>query len=53
MLQAKITRAYTIEFEDVAIPKINDDQVLIKIKCFGVCGRYANYHGKHKYMTFQ
>jgi len=53
MLQAKITRAYTIEFEDVAIPKINDDQVLIKIKCFGVCGSDMQiYHGKHKYMTF-
>lgn len=53
MLQAKITKAYTIEFEDVSIPKINDEQVLIKIRCFGVCGSDMQiYHGKHKYMTF-
>jgi L-iditol 2-dehydrogenase len=53
MLQAKMTEAYIIKYEDVPVPKINDEQVLIKIKSFGVCGSDIQiYHGRHKYMTF-
>lgn len=53
MLQAKMTEAYTIKLEDVPVPKINDEQVLMKIKSFGVCGSDIQiYHGRHKYMTF-
>lgn len=53
MLQARLTGAYTMIFEDVPVPEINEEQALIKIKSFGVCGSDIQiYHGKHKYMTF-
>lgn len=53
MLQVKMPEAYKMEFQDVEVPEINDGQVLLKIKCFGVCGSDIQiYHGKHKYMSF-
>lgn len=53
MLQAKMPEAYKIVLEEVPVPEIKDEQVLIKIKCFGICGSDIQiYHGKHKYMTF-
>lgn len=53
MLQAKMTEAFTIRHEDVPVPKINDEQILLKIKSFGMCGTDIQiYHGRHKYMTF-
>lgn len=53
MLQVKMPKAYKIEFLDVPIPEVGDDQVLIKMKRIGICGSDIQiYHGKHKYMSF-
>jgi len=53
MKVARLTAPFTVEFSQEPKPVINDDQVLLKIKCFGVCGSDMQmYHGKHKYMTF-
>ncbi|MDK2799160.1 MAG: L-iditol 2-dehydrogenase [Clostridiales bacterium] len=53
MLQTIVPEAYKIDFLDVPVPKVGNDQVLIKIKRVGICGSDIQvYHGKHKYMTF-
>ncbi|MGI6031791.1 MAG: zinc-dependent alcohol dehydrogenase [Eubacteriales bacterium] len=50
MKVARLTAPFKIEFEDAPIPEINDNQVLLKILCFGVCASDQQiYHGKHKY----
>lgn len=38
MIQQVMTSPGTIEFRDVPIPSITDDEVLIKIKRIGICG---------------
>jgi len=51
--EAKMTRAEVIEFTEVPVPEVADNQVLIKVRRIGVCGSDIHvYHGKHKYMTF-
>jgi len=53
MKKAIFTAPFTIEFQDVEIPPISDDEVLLKIISIGVCGSDIQmYHGKHKYMTY-
>ncbi len=53
MLQTVLPEAYTIEYRDVPVPEVGPDEVLIKIKRFGICGSDIQiYHGLHKYMTF-
>jgi L-iditol 2-dehydrogenase len=53
MLETIITAPYTIECHETAIPEITDDEVLIKIKCAGICASDVQvYHGLHKYMTY-
>ncbi len=53
MLRANLTAPYTINLEEVEVPKIADDEVLLKIHAFGICGSDIQmYHGLHKYMTF-
>lgn len=38
-MKAQVVKApYQMEYVDVAIPEINDDEVLIKIKVCGICG---------------
>lgn len=44
---------FKIVLEDVPIPEVGDDQVLIEMKRVGICGSDIQvYHGRHKYMKF-
>ena len=48
-----LTAPYTFELKEVPIPEITDDQVLLRINYFGICGSDIQmYHGLHKYMTY-
>ena len=50
MKQAIMTAPKVIEFNDVPVPAIKPDEVLIKIKRIGVCGSDIHvYHGIHPY----
>ena len=50
MLQEVMTAPGVIEFQDVAIPEIKEDQVLVKMMRLGICGSDIHvYHGKHPY----
>jgi L-iditol 2-dehydrogenase len=53
MLQAVMTRPGTIEFRDIEIPEIQDDEVLMRTKRIGVCGSDIHvYHGLHPYTSY-
>lgn len=53
MLQQVMTRPGEIEFQEVPIPEITDDQVLIKIMRIGVCGSDIHvYHGEHPFTRY-
>jgi len=53
MKRANLVEAYKINLEEVEIPSISADQVLLKIHAIGICGSDIQmYHGLHKYMTF-
>lgn len=47
---AKLMKPGDIQILEVPLPQITEDQVLLKIKCFGICGSDIQiYHGKHKH----
>jgi L-iditol 2-dehydrogenase len=53
MKQATMAAPYKIVYSDVPVPKISDDQILVKIKRIGICGSDIHvYHGKHPYTTY-
>jgi L-iditol 2-dehydrogenase len=53
MIQYRITAPYIFAREEVPVPEIAGDEVLLKIDAIGVCGSDMQiYHGKHKFMTF-
>lgn len=53
MLQQVMTAPGEIEFREVTIPEINDDQVKIKIRKIGICGSDIHvYHGKHPFTSY-
>ena len=53
MLQQVMTAPGVIEFREVEIPEITDDQVLIKIMKIGICGSDIHvYHGKHPFTSY-
>jgi L-iditol 2-dehydrogenase len=53
MKQAVMTKPGKIEINEVPIPKIGADQVLIKIKRIGVCGSDIHvYYGLHPYTSY-
>ena len=53
MQEALTTNPKTIEFREVPAPKVGDNEVLLQVKRFGICGSDIHiFHGKHKYMTF-
>lgn len=53
MLQAVMTSPGQIEFNEVAVPAIGANQVLIQIMRIGVCGSDIHvYHGKHPYTSY-
>lgn len=53
MIQAVMTKPGIIEFNDVPIPDIKTDEVLVKIMKIGVCGSDIHvFHGKHPYTSY-
>lgn len=53
MLQQVMTRPGEIEFQEVPIPEIGEDQVLIKIMRIGICGSDMHvYHGEHPFTRY-
>ena len=53
MKQAIMTEPGKIEFNETAIPEINNNEVLLKIKRIGVCGSDIHvYHGKHPFTSY-
>jgi L-iditol 2-dehydrogenase len=53
MLQAIMTGPGKIEIQEVTIPKLNADDVLIQVKRIGVCGSDIHvYHGMHPYTGY-
>jgi L-iditol 2-dehydrogenase len=53
MRQVKMTEAFRMNFLEVPVPEIGEDEVLIRMRRVGVCGSDIQvYHGKHRYMTF-
>ena len=53
MRQAVMVSPGTIEFREVPVPAVREDQVLVKICRIGVCGSDIHvYHGKHPYTSY-
>lgn len=53
MLQQVMTRPGEIEFQDVAIPGVAENQVLIRVMRIGVCGSDIHvYHGEHPFTRY-
>ncbi len=53
MIQAVMTKPGTIEFHDVPVPEVKQDQIKVKMKRIGVCGSDVHVnHGKHPYTTY-
>ena len=53
MLQQVMTNPKEITFNEVPVPEIKADQVLVKIMKIGVCGSDIHvYHGKHPFTSY-
>lgn len=53
MIQQVMTAPHKIEFREVEIPKINDDQILVKVMRIGVCGSDIHvWHGTHPFTSY-
>lgn len=53
MLQQVMTAPGEIEFREVPVPEINEDQVLVKIMNIGICGSDIHvYHGEHPFTSY-
>lgn len=53
MLQQVMTAPGVIEFKEVEVPKITEEQVLVKIMNIGVCGSDIHvYHGEHPFTSY-
>ncbi len=53
MIQQVMTAPQQIEFREVPVPEIGDDQVLVKIMKIGVCGSDIHvYHGTHPFTSY-
>lgn len=53
MLQQVMTAPGKIEFHEVPVPDVGEDQVLIKIQNIGICGSDIHvYHGKHPFTSY-
>ena len=53
MLQQVMTAPGVIEFNEVSVPKINENQVLVKIMKIGVCGSDIHvFHGEHPFTSY-
>lgn len=52
MRQARLVEPEKLILEDVEIPNFIDNQVMIKVKCIGVCGSDIHaYYDKHPYIS--
>lgn len=53
MLQQVMTSPGVIEFREIPVPTLGDNDVLIKIMKIGVCGSDIHvYHGKHPFTSY-
>ena len=53
MIQQVMTEPGKIEFRQIPVPEIADDQILVKIMYIGVCGSDIHvYHGKHPFTKY-
>ena len=53
MIRQVMTAPGVIEFEDIPVPAIKDNEVLVKIKRIGICGSDIHvYHGKHPFTKY-
>lgn len=53
MKQAIMIKPGKIEFNEISIPDINDDEILLKIHRIGICGSDVHvWHGKHPYTPY-
>lgn len=53
MIRQRMTAPGEIDFNEVALPDMNEEQVMVKIKRIGVCGSDIHvFHGKHPYVTY-
>jgi len=53
MLQQIMTAPGKIEFREVPVPEVGENQVLVKIMNIGICGSDIHvYHGKHPFTSY-
>lgn len=53
MIQQLMTAPKEITFQEVPVPEVGPDQVLVKIKKIGICGSDIHvYHGMHPYTKY-
>lgn len=53
MLQQVMRAPHSIEFQNVSVPEINDDEVLLQIKRIGICGSDIHvWHGTHPFTSY-
>lgn len=53
MLQQVMTNPGEIMFNEVLVPEVEDNQVLVKIMNVGICGSDIHvYHGKHPFTSY-
>ncbi|MCF0134638.1 MAG: alcohol dehydrogenase catalytic domain-containing protein [Blautia sp.] len=53
MIQQVMTAPGVIEFREIEVPKITEDQVLVKIMNIGICGSDIHvYHGEHPFTSY-
>ena len=53
MMQQVMTAPKKIEFREVSVPPIDDEQVLVRVKRIGVCGSDIHvYHGTHPFTAY-
>jgi len=53
MYQQIMTAPGKIEFQEIPVPKFNENEVLVKIMRIGICGSDIHvYHGEHPYTQY-
>lgn len=53
MLQQVMTAPGRIEFNEIPVPKVKEDEVLIRIMKIGICGSDIHvYHGEHPFTSY-
>ena len=53
MLQEVMVAPKEITFREIPVPKINEDQVLVRIRIIGICGSDVHvYHGAHPFTKY-